>query len=237
MLEVDIASKTYPTAGGARLLAIAGLRFAVPDGEFACLVGPSGCGKTTCLRILLGLEREFDGRTALPGGDPRIGVAFQEPRLLPWRTVEQNVRLAQPPALRGRPLDDLFARLGLTGFKHFYPGELSLGLARRAALARAFAVEPRLLLLDEPFVSLDEAMASDLRALLLDTWRARPTTALMVTHNLREAVQLADRIIVLSARPGHVLGAYPVALDRRNRIAEAVDAICADISARFPGLA
>ncbi len=237
MLEVDIASKTYPTAGGARLLAIEGLRFTVPDGEFACLVGPSGCGKTTCLRILLGLEREFDGRTALPGGDPRIGVAFQEPRLLPWRTVEQNVRLAQPPALRGRPLDDLFTRMGLAGFERFYPGELSLGLARRAALARAFAVEPGLLLLDEPFVSLDEAMAADLRALLLDTWRARPTTALMVTHNLREAVQLADRIIVLSARPGHVLGAYPVALDRRNRMPEAVDAICADISARFPGLA
>ncbi|RST80939.1 ATP-binding cassette domain-containing protein [Aquibium carbonis] len=236
MLEVDIASKTYPAVGGPPLLAIEGLRFSVPDGTFACLVGPSGCGKTTCLRILLGLERDFDGRTVLPGGNPRIGVAFQEPRLLPWRTVEENVRLALPKAMRARPLHDLFARLGLDGFENFYPGALSLGLARRAALARAFAVEPGLLLLDEPFVSLDEATAQDLRALLLDVWQARPTTALMVTHNLREAAQLADRIIVLSQRPGQVRGEHLIAVDRTRRTPEAVNAICAEVSARFPGL-
>jgi NitT/TauT family transport system ATP-binding protein len=236
MLEVDIASKTYPTAGGPPLLAIEGLRFSVPDGAFACLVGPSGCGKTTCLRILLGLDRDFDGRTTLPGGNPHIGVAFQEPRLLPWRTVEENVRLALPPALRAKPLHDLFARLGLDGFEAFYPGALSLGLARRAALARAFAVEPGLLLLDEPFVSLDEATASDLRALLLYIWQARPTTALMVTHNLREAALLADRIIVLSARPGHVRGEHLIAVERARRTPEAITAICAEISAKFPGL-
>ncbi|MFN3548404.1 MAG: ABC transporter ATP-binding protein [Mesorhizobium sp.] len=236
MLEIDIASKSYPTAGGPPLLAIEWLRFSVPDGAFACLVGPSGCGKTTCLRILSGLERDFDGRFSLPGGEPRIGFAFQEPRLLPWRTVEENVRLAQPPALRGRPLRDLFARLGLAGFERFYPGELSLGLARRAALARAFAVEPGLLLLDEPFVSLDEATASDLRALLLDVWQARPTTALMVTHNLREAVQLADRIIVLSGRPGHVRGEHVIDIARTDRTPDMIAAICAEISARFPGV-
>ena len=237
MLEIDIASKAYATAGGPPLLAIEGLRFAIADGEFACLIGPSGCGKTTCLRILLGLERDFDGRTTLPGGNPRIGVAFQEPRLLPWRTVEENVRLAQPAEMRQRPLDDLFERLGLTGFEPFYPGELSLGLARRAALARAFSVEPGLLLLDEPFVSLDEATAADLRGLLLDVWQARPATALMVTHNLREAVQLADRIIVLSSRPGRVLGEYPVMIERGRRSPEAVTAISADLAMRFPGLA
>ena len=236
MLEIDIASKTYPTAGGPPLLAIERLRFAVPDGEFACLVGPSGCGKTTCLRILSGLERDFDGRFSLPEGEPRIGVAFQEPRLLPWRTVEENVRLAQPTALRGHPLGELFARLGLAGFERFYPGELSLGLARRAALARAFAVEPGLLLLDEPFVSLDEATAADLRGLLLDVWQARPTTALMVTHNLREAVQLADRIIVLSARPGHVRGEHAIAIARAERTPDMIAAICRDLSRRFPGI-
>ena len=236
MLEIDIASKTYPTAGGPPLLAIEGLRFAVPDGEFACLVGPSGCGKTTCLRILSGLERDFDGRFSLPEGEPRIGVAFQEPRLLPWRTVEENVRLAQPAALRDRPLGDLFARLGLAGFERFYPGELSLGLARRAALARAFAVEPGLLLLDEPFVSLDEATAADLRGLLLDVWQARPTTALMVTHNPREAVQLADRIIVLSARPGHVRGEHAIAIARAERTPDMIAAIRRDLSRRFPGI-
>lgn len=237
MLEIDISGKAYATAGGPPLLAIEGLRFAIADGEFACLVGPSGCGKTTCLRILLGLERDFDGRTSLPGGNPRVGVVFQEPRLLPWRTVEQNVRLAQPAALRGRPLDDLFRRLGLAGFEGFFPGELSLGLARRAALARAFAVEPGLLLLDEPFVSLDEATASDLRALLIAIWQARPATALMVTHNLREAVQLADRIIFLSPRPAHVLREFVVPDDRRNRSPDRIAAICADIASRFTGLA
>jgi NitT/TauT family transport system ATP-binding protein len=237
MLEIDITSKAYATAGGRPLLAVEGLRFSVADGEFACLVGPSGCGKTTCLRILLGLERDFDGRTTLPGGNPRVGVAFQEPRLLPWRTVEQNVRLAQPAALRGQPLDDLFRRLGLAGFEDFYPGELSLGLARRAALARAFAVEPGLLLLDEPFVSLDEATAADLRALLTAIWQARPTTALMVTHNLREAVQLADRIFVMSARPGRILGEYPVRIERASRSPELVAAMSADLASRFPGLA
>jgi NitT/TauT family transport system ATP-binding protein len=236
MLEIDIASKTYPTAGGPPLLAIEGLRFAVPDGEFACLVGPSGCGKTTCLRILSGIERDFDGRFSLPGGEPRIGVVFQEPRLLPWRTVEENVRLALPTALHGNPLDELFARLGLAGFERFYPGELSLGLARRAALARAFAVEPGLLLLDEPFVSLDEATASDLRGLLLDVWQARPTTALMVTHNPREAVQLADRIIVLSARPGHVRGEHVIPIARDERTPDRIAAIRRDLSRRFPGI-
>lgn len=236
MLEVDIVSKAYATAEGPPLLAIEGLRFAIADGEFACLVGPSGCGKTTCLRILLGLERDFDGRSTLPGGNARIGAAFQEPRLLPWRTVKENVRLAQPADLRERPLDHLFARMGLAGFESFYPGELSLGLARRAALARAFAVEPGLLLLDEPFVSLDEATASDLRKLLIDVWQARPTTALMVTHNLREAVQLADRIIVLSSRPGRVLGEYRIAPDRSIRTHDAVAAMCTEIVARFPVL-
>lgn len=236
MLEIDIASKSYPTAGGASLLAIEGLRFSVPDGEFACLVGPSGCGKTTCLRILSRIERDFDGRFSLPGGEPRIGVVFQEPRLLPWRTVEENVRLALPTALHGQPLDELFARLGLAGFERFYPGELSLGLARRAALARAFAVEPGLLLLDEPFVSLDEATAADLRALLLDVWQARPTTALMVTHNLREAAQLADRVIVLSARPGHVRGEHVIPIARGERTPDRIAAIRAEISARFPGV-
>lgn len=237
MLEIEIASKTYRTSGGQPLLAIQDLQFAIADGEFACLVGPSGCGKTTCLRILLGLEHDYDGRVERAGGDARIGVAFQEPRLLPWRTVTENVRIAQPAELRERKLDELFSRMGLAGFEHFYPGELSLGLARRAALARAFAVQPGLLLLDEPFVSLDEATASDLRKLLIDVWQSRPTTALMVTHNLREAVQLADRIIVMSARPGRVLGEYPVTTERAKRSPDLVAAMSADLASRFSVLA
>jgi NitT/TauT family transport system ATP-binding protein len=236
MLDVDIERKAYRSADGTVLEAIRDLRFTVGEGQFACLVGPSGCGKTTCLRILLGLEPEFSGRYVLPGKNPRIGVAFQEPRLLPWRTVDQNVRLALPEKNRGQPLDDLYARLGLAGLESFYPGELSLGLARRAALARAFAVEPTLLLLDEPFVSLDEATAADLRNLLVDVWQAHRTTALMVTHNLREAVQLADKIIVLSARPGTVRGIYEIEAPRCRRDAAAITRMAQEIADRFPGV-
>ncbi|TGT34808.1 ATP-binding cassette domain-containing protein, partial [Mesorhizobium sp. M8A.F.Ca.ET.165.01.1.1] len=129
-------------------------------------------------------------------GSHRIAAVFQEPTLLPWRTVEQNVRLALPKDLRTKNLDGLFASLGLTGMRSLYPAELSLGLARRAALARAFATEPAVLFLDEPFVSLDGRTAEQLRRLLLAVWSARPTTALMVTHNLTEALTLSDRIIV-----------------------------------------
>ena len=141
----------------------------------------------------------------MPHGDGnRIAAVFQEPTLLPWRTVEQNVRLALPKSLRDADLDGLFDTLGLSGMRTLFPSELSLGLARRAALARAFATEPAVLFLDEPFVSLDEPTAERLRHLLLAVWSARPTTALMVTHNLREALMLSDRIIVLSPRPAHV---------------------------------
>lgn len=236
MLDVEIAAKSYRPADGTVLEAIRDLKFSVPEGEFACLIGPSGCGKTTCLRILLGLETDFAGRYRLPGDTPRIGVAFQEPRLLPWRTVDQNVRLALPDEVRSRPLDELYERLGLGGMAGFFPGELSLGLARRAALARALAVEPTLLLLDEPFVSLDEATATDLRNLLMDVWQARRTTALMVTHNLREAVQLADRIIVLSPRPGTVRGVYEITVDRCKRDAIAITRMAEEIGQRFPGV-
>ncbi len=236
MLEVDISRMAYRSADGIILEAIRDLRFTVDEGTFACLIGPSGCGKTTCLRILLGLESGFTGHYRLPGDNPRIGVVFQEPRLLPWRSVDRNVRLALPAELREAPLEELYGRLGLAGLESFYPGELSLGLARRAALARAFAIEPTLLLLDEPFVSLDEATATDLRSLLMDVWQARRTTALMVTHNLKEAVQLADRIVVLSARPGTVRGVFDVPIERPKRGAAELAEITTEITERFPGV-
>lgn len=233
MLDVDVRSKHFRSANGAVLQALAGLSFAVPDGRFACLVGPSGCGKTTTLRLLLGLDRDFDGAIRLPEPAGAVGVVFQEPRLLPWRTVEENVRLALPRALRDSDLADLFERLGLAELSAHYPAELSLGLARRVAIARAFAVRPSLLLLDEPFVSLDEATAARLRVLLRETWESRPTTALMVTHNLAEAVELADEIIVLSDRPARVRGVYRVDLDRSRRTPEAVAGIATEVAARF----
>jgi len=217
-LKVDIAEKTFRSAQGVSLVALKNLSFAVRQGEFACLLGPSGCGKTTTLRILLGLDRQFSGTLQLPqGGSNRMAAVFQEPVLLPWRTVEQNVRLTMPAGLGEGDLAALFEILGLSAMRSLYPDELSLGLARRVALARAFATEPAILFLDEPFASLDEPTAERLRRLLMTVWSARPTTALMVTHNLQEALLLADRIIVLSPRPAHVRGVFDVEIARAAR--------------------
>jgi NitT/TauT family transport system ATP-binding protein len=232
VLEVAIRSKSYAIAGGGRLQALGEAAFTVGKGEFVCLTGPSGCGKTTILRLVLGLERDFTGR--IERGDGRVAAAFQEPRLLPWRTVEQNIRLALPPELAGSDLEPLYAELGLAGAGRLYPGELSLGMARRAALARAFAVQPELLLLDEPFVSLDEATAVRLRSLLMTVWQARPMAALMVTHNLREAAELADRIVVFSARPGQIVGVQRIVTPRRERDAATIDAIVREVARLMP---
>jgi NitT/TauT family transport system ATP-binding protein len=234
-LEVSVAEKTFLSAQGLPVTALRGLSFSVPQGEFACLFGPSGCGKTTTLRILLGLDRDFSGAYRLPGGAAaRIAAVFQEPTLLPWRTVEQNVRLALPRAARDADLDWLFEALGLEGMRTLYPGELSLGLARRVAIARAFAVEPSILFLDEPFVSLDEQTAERLRALMMSVWSARPTTALMVTHNLNEALTLSDRIVVLSPRPGRVTGVFEIGHARESRSPEAIRNLARSFHEKFP---
>ncbi len=236
-LRVKIAEKTFRSAEGVSVTALQDLSFEVRQGEFACLLGPSGCGKTTTLRILLGLDKDFSGSFQLPKGDTnRVAAVFQEPTLLPWRTVEQNVRLALPKSLRTADLDRLFNSLGLAGMRTLFPAELSLGLARRVALARAFATEPAILFLDEPFASLDENTAERLRHLLLSVWSARPTTALMVTHNLREALMLSDRIIVLSPRPAHVMGVFDVRLPRQYRNHQVVSDLFRSFHEKFPGV-
>jgi ABC-type nitrate/sulfonate/bicarbonate transport system ATPase subunit len=184
--------------------------------EIVALVGPSGCGKTTLLRIVGGLERNFEGTLDWRGAAaPSIGTVFQEPRLLPWRTVRQNLLLAQQtenPDLA----DALLRTLGLAQFRDAFPATLSLGMARRVAIARAFAIEPELVLLDEPFVSLDPEMAARSRALLIAAWRERPTAALLVTHDRAEAASLADRILFLSAQPTHVLTETIVPAEQRR---------------------
>ncbi|WP_370638370.1 ABC transporter ATP-binding protein [Aurantimonas sp. VKM B-3413] len=236
-LDVLIRDKTFRTVEGTPLPAIAEIAFAVPPASFATLIGPSGCGKTTTLRIILGLDTDFSGHLSLPEKDGRVAAVFQEPRLLPWRTVEENVRLALPAKLEGSDLDALFATLGLAEMRGRYPGELSLGLARRVAIARAFAIEPSLILLDEPFVSLDEPTATRLRALLTEVWSARPTTALMVTHNLREALELSDRIVFLTERPARVRGVYEINTPRSERDPAWREATLAAVAERFSGVA
>jgi len=215
------------TASGQSVPVIADLSFALDEGETGALIGPSGCGKSTLMRILAGLDRNFEGTVHIPAGG-RIGMAFQEPRLLPWRTVEDNVRLAAPDASEAE-IAVLFAALGLAEHRTHFPGELSVGLARRAALARAFAVRPTLLLLDEPFVSLDAPLALQLRRDLAQLVESRRITTVLVTHDVDEAIALADRIFVLSAGPAHVIGEVRVDKPRSEKSGEEGRAIAARI--------
>jgi ABC-type nitrate/sulfonate/bicarbonate transport system ATPase subunit len=196
------------------------------------LMGPSGCGKTTLLRILAGLDDHFTGTVHVPV-NARIGVMFQEPRLLPWRTARQNIQLVAED-MSNAELEHLAAAVEIADKLPRYPQELSLGLARRVALARAFAPRPDLLLLDEPFVSLDERTADRLRRLLLEVWSARPTTAILVTHNPREAILLADQLVLLAPRPTHVVAVVPIAVPQAIRDTKMVEEIYADLLKRHP---
>jgi len=221
-LIADIREKHYARARGAKShLALAGLSLQVAAGEFVALVGPSGCGKTTFLNIVAGLDRDFAGEIQLaprPDGRPaRVGYVFQEPRLLPWRTVYENIALVLPRPHAAAAVNDMLQAVGLAKAQDLYPPQLSLGMSRRVSIARAFAIEPDLLLMDEPFVSLDHDTVEQLRDLLLKLWRARPTTVLFVTHDMREALVLADRLVLLSATPGRVLADVPVSLARNRR--------------------
>jgi ABC-type nitrate/sulfonate/bicarbonate transport system ATPase subunit len=227
-LEIRRVSKTYVAAGGAAHPALRDLSVDIEAGEFAVVLGPSGCGKTTLLRLVSGLDRAFDGSIRL--ADPRVAVVFQEPRLLPWMTAADNVRfvlaprdgeaMGHPPA--GAPsaarmrnsVGEWLTRVGLSASAFAYPHQLSIGMQQRVALARAFAVQPRLLLLDEPMSALDEVTARHVADHLLGLWDAERPAVLMVTHRVEEAVTLADRIWVLTRRPGRVWASWHIPLPR-----------------------
>jgi NitT/TauT family transport system ATP-binding protein len=232
-LEVEIAGKRFENAAGERHDVIAGIAFALDAGEVGVFVGPSGCGKSTMLRILAGLDHDFQGRVSRPV-DARIGFVFQEPRLLPWRSVEENVRLVAPLADDAK-LSALFEILELKAHRNHFPGELSLGLARRVALARAFAVEPDFLILDEPLASLDAALAARLRdeiAMLVD---GRSVITLLVTHDVDDAVRLGDRLFLLSPRPARIVAELPIRVPRGERRDAEIAAIKLDIMRRING--
>lgn len=214
MLTLEVRRKRL---GGAD--ALRDVELTVARGETVALVGPSGCGKTSLMRILAGLDEDYDGaRTCPPGA--RLSMAFQEPRLLPWRSLRDNVALALPPGERDGPKPDAaLAAVGLSDAAARFPGQLSLGMARRGALARALAVEPDYLLLDEPFVSLDEAAAARMRGLVAELLDRATAGVVLVTHDLREAAALADRVVVLSPRPATVIATHVIDLPRAARAA------------------
>jgi NitT/TauT family transport system ATP-binding protein len=223
VLVADEITMTFLGQQGS-LQALESVSFEVGVGEFLCIVGPSGCGKSTLLRVLGGLVQPTSGKVYLEGGlltAPRrqIGFVFQKANLMPWRTVLRNVTL--PLEIKGLKAEEvgqqageLLKLVGLEGFEDAYPHELSGGMEQRVAIARALIYDPAILLLDEPFGSLDALTRERMNLELLRIWRARRKTVVMVTHSIQEALFLADRILVMSSRPGCIEASFPVLLSR-----------------------
>lgn len=223
ILQAEAISKTFDT-GSNVVNAVAHINLNVTAGEFLCIVGPSGCGKTTLLQMLGGLITPSSGRVRLDGvhltePPPNISFVFQKPNLMPWRTVVDNIML--PLQIQGVPASqarrrarDTLALVGLTEFAGALPKELSGGMEQRIAVARALIQQPRILLLDEPFAALDALTRERLNEEVLRLWRHQQLTAVMVTHNIRDAVLLADRVLVLSPRPATVSAEFRIDLPR-----------------------
>ena len=220
-LTVSIREKRFPAVGmRSEIVVLKDLKFTADAGSFVVLTGPSGGGKTTLLNIIAGLDKDYEGKIELGrSGEQGLTYVFQTPRLLPWRTVYENIALALPPGdARLARIPEILQRVGLAEAASAYPEMISLGMQRRAALARAFVVEPEVLLMDEPFVSLDDPTAQGLRELLVELWSRRPTTVLFVTHDRAEAVMLATRILRLSTGPATIVGDIPVSLSVADRL-------------------
>jgi NitT/TauT family transport system ATP-binding protein len=222
-LELDIRAKSFPAPGG-HTQVIEGINIDVAQGEFVAMLGPSGCGKTTAMQIASGLDNAFDGTVRYgPGVADRLAYVFQQPRLLPWRTVRENIELVfTDPVAHAGDITAALADVGLLDAGLLYPGQLSLGMQRRAALARAFVLRPRLLLMDEPFVSLDDTLAQNLRGLLRSLLDSHPAAVLFITHDWREAVMLADRLVFLTPSPATIRAELAVTLSREQRLKASV---------------
>ena len=230
MIDLDHLSVVYRTRASERFVAVADVSLQVREGEFCVIVGPSGCGKSTLLKVLAGLVRADGGRASIRGeavGAPRddIGFVFQSATLLPWMTILDNVLL--PLKVQRRPDRAAWAEramallrtVGLADFARSYPSELSGGMQQRVGMARALVHDPSLLLMDEPFGALDALTRETMNDELQRLWLSRPKTVLFVTHSISEAVFLADRIVVMSARPGRIVADIPVDLPRPRDVA------------------
>jgi NitT/TauT family transport system ATP-binding protein len=223
VLQVVALSKAFETAHG-DVSAVSNINLVVDQGEFLCIVGPSGCGKTTLLQLLGGLLEPDEGQVLLANKPliqppPEIGIVFQKPNLMPWRTVIDNILLplqiqGVPPVEARQKAQETLLQVGLTEFANAYPQELSGGMEQRVAVARALIQQPGILLLDEPFGALDALTRERLNAEILRLWQHQNLTAVMVTHNIREAVFLADRVLVLSPRPATISAEFTINLPR-----------------------
>jgi len=250
-LEVRDVAVSFAQGRGARLEALAGIDLTIEPGQIVALIGPNGSGKSTLLRVLAGLLRPDRGEATIDGDpitgpDPRIGLVFQEPRLLPWRTAERNIAYplelaGWPPARRNDRVAELLDLVDLRTVAGLVPDRLSGGMRQRAALARSLALEPRVLLLDEPFSALDELTRERLNVELLELWARTSATIVVVTHSVQEAIFLADRVVVLSERPGRIVADIEVRLPRPRSIAALDNAVVSEtareIRANLAGVA
>ena len=238
MIKVDITSKNYQQSS---FSVLTNVQFEIKSGEFCCIVGPSGCGKTTLLNLISGLDQSFEGTVSIDGGTPLAGPTpgymFQTSQLMPWLTVRENIELVQVEGDTGLKATDMLHEIGLEEFADVYPNQLSGGMRRRVALARAIIIEPSLLLLDEPFQSLDAPVANRLRRLLIEVCGRRFSTVLFVTHDLREALYLADRVLFVSSSPGRVVLEHVVDIPRpRAPEGEAIEMLRLELLERHPQL-
>lgn len=229
-IELRNVTKRFRTPTGEAYTALRDLSLSVAPGEFCAIVGPTGCGKSTTLGLISGLERPNAGEVNVMGRpvqgiDPRIGYVFQSDAVFPWKSVLRNV--VAGPLFRGRPKAEAFeqahdwiARVGLTGFENHFPHQLSGGMRKRVALAQTFINEPQILLMDEPFSALDVQTRTLMEDELLNLWSSTSASVVFVTHDLEEAISLADRVCVLTAGPATVKGIYEVDLARPRKVAE-----------------
>ncbi|GAA4707359.1 ABC transporter ATP-binding protein [Brevibacillus fulvus] len=218
VLQVSSLSKTFEKPQG-KVHVLADLNFQVEPGEFITIIGPSGCGKSTLLKIIAGLDVHYQGSVTLghakidkPGR--RQGFIFQEHRLFPWLTVEKNIAAdlsLKDPEVRAK-VDALISTVRLQGFENAYPRELSGGMSQRVAIARALLRNPEILLLDEPFGALDAFTRNHLQNVLLDIWQQNKTTMILVTHDIDESIYLANRVLIMDAKPGRISRIVPVDL-------------------------
>jgi NitT/TauT family transport system ATP-binding protein len=224
-LSIDEVSKSFSSAAG-NVQALAPVTLKIARGAFVAVIGPSGCGKSTLLRIIAGLEKCDHGVVLVRGQEPQafraggeLGIVFQDPALLPWRSVRRNIALplqvlGQSVRAQERRITDLIDLVGLSGQAKALPGQLSGGMRQRVAIARALVTEPSILLLDEPFGSLDQILRRSMNLELQRIWMARQTTAVMVTHSIDEAAFLADQVIVMHSSPGRIADVVEVPFPR-----------------------